>query len=77
MKENKIRQLLSTQQPTTSTRIWSTWPFYTEVAGETGNFIMKTYLHQGAAKLPAADFRAGQGSLRISGGCGWKLRLPA
>jgi len=38
MKENKIRQLLSRQQPTTSTRIWSTWPFYTEVIGETGNF---------------------------------------
>ena len=38
MKENKIRQLLSRQQPTTSTRIWSTWPFYTEVIGETGNY---------------------------------------
>ncbi len=38
MKENKIRQLLAQRQPTTSTRIWSTWPFYTEVIGETGNF---------------------------------------
>ena len=44
MKENKIRQLLSTQQPTTSTRIWSTWPFYTEVAGETGNFDYVEFL---------------------------------
>lgn len=23
---------------TTSTRVWSTWPFYTEAIGETGNF---------------------------------------
>lgn len=44
MKENKIRQLLSAQQPTTSTRIWSTWPFYTEVAGETGNFDYVEFL---------------------------------
>lgn len=38
---------------------------------------MKTYLHQGAAELPAADFRAGQGASRMSGGSGGKLRLPA
>ncbi len=38
MKENKIRRLLDGQNPTTSTRLWSTWPFYTEVIGETGNF---------------------------------------
>lgn len=38
MKENKIRQLLKENKPTTSTRIWSTWPFYTEIIGGTGNF---------------------------------------
>lgn len=38
MKENKIRALLNEHLPTTSTRIWSTWPFYTEVIGETNNF---------------------------------------
>ena len=38
---------------------------------------MKTYLHQGAAELPTADFRAGQGASRMSGGSGGKLRLPA
>ena len=41
------------------------------------SFIMKTYLRQGATELPAADFRAGQGASRISGGGEWKLRLPA
>ena len=41
------------------------------------SFIMKTYLRQGATELPAADFRAGQGASRMSGGGGWKLRLPA
>ena len=51
MKENKIRQLLSTQQPTTSTRIWSTWPFYTEVAGETGNFDYVEFLAECALSL--------------------------
>ena len=38
MKENKIRHLLREGLPTTSTRMWSVWPFYTEVIGETGNF---------------------------------------
>ena len=38
MKENKIRALLNEGMPTTSTRIWSTWPFYTEIIGETANF---------------------------------------
>ena len=41
------------------------------------SFIMKTYLRQGATELPAADFRAGQGASRMSGGGGWKLRLPS
>ena len=31
---------------------------------EAAFFIMKTHLRQGAAKLPAADFRAGQGASR-------------
>ena len=40
-------------------------------------FIMKTNLCQGAAKLPAADFRAGQEVSHISGGNRGKLRRPA
>ncbi len=38
MKENKLRQLLNENKPSTSTRIWSTWPFFTEALGATGNF---------------------------------------
>ncbi len=38
MKENKLRKLLKENLPSTSTRIWSTWPFYTEIIGATGNF---------------------------------------
>ena len=38
MRENKIRALLNNKKPTTCTRIWSTWPFYTESIGVTGNF---------------------------------------
>ena len=38
MKENKIRALLKNGAPTTSTRIWSVWPYYTEIIGGTGNF---------------------------------------
>lgn len=38
MKENKLRYLLNNNLPSTSTRLWSTWPFYTELVGATGNF---------------------------------------
>ena len=38
MRENKLRRLLCEGRPSTSTRLWSTWPFYTEVLGTTGNF---------------------------------------
>ncbi len=38
MRENKMRRMLRNGEPTTSTRLWSTWPFYTEVIGTTGNF---------------------------------------
>jgi len=38
MKENKIRRMLSEKAPMTSTRMWSTWPFYIEYVGFTGNF---------------------------------------
>ena len=38
MKYNKIRKLINSGEPTTATRIWSTWPFYTEMIGECGNF---------------------------------------
>ena len=36
--DNKFRALLEAGKPTTSTRIWSTWPFYTETIAATGNF---------------------------------------
>lgn len=38
MEENKIRSLLDNGRPTTSTRMWSPWAFYTEVVGNSGNF---------------------------------------
>ena len=38
MKDNMIRKKFDENQVTTSTRVWSTWPFYTEAIGATGNF---------------------------------------
>lgn len=38
MKENKLRYLLKHDLPSVATRLWSTWPFYTEAVGATGNF---------------------------------------
>nr|WP_130789932.1 aldolase/citrate lyase family protein [Lachnoclostridium pacaense] len=38
MKDNKIRALLLKGNPTTSTRLWSSWPLYTELVGTTDNF---------------------------------------
>lgn len=38
MTENRLRQLLNEGKPSLSTRIWSTWPFYTECVGATGNY---------------------------------------
>lgn len=38
MKENKLRRLLNENKPMVSTRLWSTWPFYTELVGASGNF---------------------------------------
>lgn len=38
MNYNKVRKLLQEGQPTTATRMWSTWPFFTEMAGVSGNF---------------------------------------
>ncbi|MCC2254187.1 2,4-dihydroxyhept-2-ene-1,7-dioic acid aldolase [Ruminococcus sp. CLA-AA-H200] len=38
MKENKLRYHLDHGLPLLSTRLWSTWPFYTEVVGSTHNF---------------------------------------
>lgn len=38
MKENKLRALLDKGLPSVSTRMWTTWPFFTEVVGATGNF---------------------------------------
>lgn len=38
MKENKLRTLLWEGKSSTSTRLWSAWPFYTEIVGSTGHF---------------------------------------
>ena len=38
MKENKLRRLLREGRTSVSTRLWSTWPVYTEVLGAGGNF---------------------------------------
>ena len=38
MRENKIRLMLNNKKPTTCSRIWSTWPFFIEAMGATGNF---------------------------------------
>ncbi|MFP3042195.1 aldolase/citrate lyase family protein [Treponema primitia] len=53
MKENKIRGLLKSGQPSTSTRLWSAWPFYTEVVGSTGNF---DYIEFVAEYSPFTDY---------------------
>ena len=38
MKENKLRRILREGRTSVSTRLWSTWPIYTEVLGTGGNF---------------------------------------
>lgn len=38
MNYNKLRKLLNKGLPSTATRLSSTWPFYTECVGVTGNF---------------------------------------
>ena len=38
MKENKLRELIQQGAPSTCTRMWSSWPFYTELVGSTGHF---------------------------------------
>ncbi len=38
MKENKLRRILREKRTSVSTRLWSTWPIYTEVLGVGGNF---------------------------------------
>ncbi|MGI6689060.1 MAG: HpcH/HpaI aldolase family protein [Christensenellales bacterium] len=38
MKDNKLRTLLNSGKPSVATRMWSTWPFFTELLGATGNF---------------------------------------
>jgi 2-keto-3-deoxy-L-rhamnonate aldolase RhmA len=44
MKDNKLRSLLRDNIPTCSTRLWSTWPFYTEAVGATGKFDYIEYV---------------------------------
>ena len=53
MKENKIRELFKAGLPSTSTRLWSAWPFYTEVVGSTGNF---DYVEFVAEYSPYTDY---------------------
>jgi 2,4-dihydroxyhept-2-ene-1,7-dioic acid aldolase len=38
MKENRLRRLLEEGRPSVSTRMWGTWPVFTESVGATGNF---------------------------------------
>lgn len=38
MKNNKMREMIRNGAPMTTTRVWSTWPFFTEAIGATGNF---------------------------------------
>ena len=38
MRENKLRRILREGKTSVSTRLWSTWPLYTESVGATGNF---------------------------------------
>lgn len=44
MLKNLIRQKLNANECTTTTRVWSTWPFYTEAIGATGNFTYIEYV---------------------------------
>ena len=44
MKENILRHMLQNNLPTCSTRLWSTWPFYTEAVGASGNFNYVEYV---------------------------------
>lgn len=44
MTENIIRKKLAANECMTATRIWSTWPFYTEAVGATGNFDYIEYV---------------------------------
>lgn len=38
MRKNKIRTLFKNGGPTTSTRVWSSWAYFTEMVGYSGNF---------------------------------------
>lgn len=38
MKENRLRRLLNEGKPSVSTRVWGSWPVFTECVGATGNF---------------------------------------
>lgn len=38
MRENKLRRILREGKTSVATRLWSTWPMYTESLGATGNF---------------------------------------
>ena len=38
MRENKLRRILREGKTSVATRLWSTWPLYTESLGATGNF---------------------------------------
>jgi len=44
MEYNKLRYLLDNNLPSTSTRLWSTWPFLTESVGVTHNFDYIEYV---------------------------------
>ena len=54
MNYNKLRKLLNEGRPSTATRMSSTWPFYTESVGVTGNFDYIEFIAE-YAPLTQAD----------------------
>ena len=71
MKENKLRQLIEEGRPTCSTRLWSTWPFYTEAVGYTGNF---DYIEYVAEYSPFSQLNFWNSFRRRWNRGGWRIR---
>ena len=53
MTENKLRRILQEGKTSVSTRMWSTWPLYTEALGAVGNF---DYMEFVAEYAPFSQF---------------------
>ena len=52
MKKNTLREILRAGKPTVATRIASSWPFITELAGQTGRYDYVEYLVEYAPFSP-------------------------